>query len=766
FLNLCGTVYKGGNLLFTSDGNQVISPVGNRLSIFDLVNNKVVTLPCENNKDIYRIALSPNGSLLISIDLDGRALLVNYCKGVVLSDFNFKNKVSDIKFSPDGRFFAVAIGKQLQVWRSPSLCKEFAPFILHRKYTGHHDALTSVNWSGDSKLLITGSKDMTARIYTAHPVEDFTPITLTGHRNSVVNVFFAVSMEYFRFVWHLRTSCTQWDPLSEVKPYFLYVSGIAEMLSDSISQRRVSSVAINASGDWLAFGCSRIGQLLVWEWKSETFILKQQGHFYDMNVLDFSSNGQYIVTGGDDSKVKVWNTRSGFCFVTFKEHSAAVTGVRFSPRDKVIFSSSLDGTVRAFDLMRYRNFRTFTSPSPVQFLSLAIDVSGDIVCAGSLDTFEIFVWSVRTGHLVELLTGHEGPVTCLEFSPSVPVLYSGSWDHSVRVWDVFERKGTPEVLVHKSDVRALALRPDGGELCVSSLDGDLTIWDLSDNRQSGSLNCRRDIGTGRKQSDLVSSNNNPSGKCFTGLCYSADGRCLVAGGKSRYVCIYELSQKVLLKKFRVSKNQSLDGISEKLNSKFMTEAGPLQTIDHAEDSEEEGRYDLYLPGVAKGDLSSRRTRPEIQVKSVRFSPTGCSWAACTTEGLLIYSLDERATFDPFDLDPDVTPARVLSLLQDQEYHKSLSMAFRLNEKPFIKHVVESIPLENILPTVQALHPSYVVKLLAYTSEALDSTVHLEFYLTWCFHIFNCHGRYIKARSFALSSLFYSNCLAIFIRIMI
>ncbi|XP_063900353.1 uncharacterized protein LOC135119904 [Zophobas morio] len=623
---------------------------------------------------------------------------------------------------------------------------------------------------------------MTARIYTAHPVEDFTPITLTGHRNSVVNVFFAVSMEYvytiskdgalftwknlssdgistlkwslekkFYFEKHAQVTSSAFHPTLQllVVGFSSGLFGIYELPVPngihflSISQRRVSSVAINASGDWLAFGCSRIGQLLVWEWKSETFILKQQGHFYDMNVLDFSSNGQYIVTGGDDSKVKVWNTRSGFCFVTFKEHSAAVTGVRFSPRDKVIFSSSLDGTVRAFDLMRYRNFRTFTSPSPVQFLSLAIDVSGDIVCAGSLDTFEIFVWSVRTGHLVELLTGHEGPVTCLEFSPSVPVLYSGSWDHSVRVWDVFERKGTPEVLVHKSDVRALALRPDGGELCVSSLDGDLTIWDLSDNRQSGSLNCRRDIGTGRKQSDLVSSNNNPSGKCFTGLCYSADGRCLVAGGKSRYVCIYELSQKVLLKKFRVSKNQSLDGISEKLNSKFMTEAGPLQTIDHAEDSEEEGRYDLYLPGVAKGDLSSRRTRPEIQVKSVRFSPTGCSWAACTTEGLLIYSLDERATFDPFDLDPDVTPARVLSLLQDQEYHKSLSMAFRLNEKPFIKHVVESIPLENILPTVQALHPSYVVKLLAYTSEALDSTVHLEFYLTWCFHIFNCHGRYIK-----------------------
>lgn len=31
-----GTVYRKGNLLFTPDGNCVISPVGNRITIFDL----------------------------------------------------------------------------------------------------------------------------------------------------------------------------------------------------------------------------------------------------------------------------------------------------------------------------------------------------------------------------------------------------------------------------------------------------------------------------------------------------------------------------------------------------------------------------------------------------------------------------------------------------------------------------------------------------------------------------------------------------------
>jgi periodic tryptophan protein 2 len=37
FSNLCGTVYRQGNLLFTPDGNSLISPVGNRVTVFDLV---------------------------------------------------------------------------------------------------------------------------------------------------------------------------------------------------------------------------------------------------------------------------------------------------------------------------------------------------------------------------------------------------------------------------------------------------------------------------------------------------------------------------------------------------------------------------------------------------------------------------------------------------------------------------------------------------------------------------------------------------------
>ena len=63
----------------------------------------------------------------------------------------------------------------------------------------------------------------------------------------------------------------------------------------SISQEKISSVAVNATGEWLAFGAKKLGQLLVWEWQSESYVLKQQGHFFDMNTLAYSPDAQYVV---------------------------------------------------------------------------------------------------------------------------------------------------------------------------------------------------------------------------------------------------------------------------------------------------------------------------------------------------------------------------------------------------------------------------------------------------------------------------------------
>lgn len=62
-------MYNGGNIIFTPDGTSVISPVGNKITVFDLANHTSVTMPFENQGNIQRIALSPIGNILLSIDV-------------------------------------------------------------------------------------------------------------------------------------------------------------------------------------------------------------------------------------------------------------------------------------------------------------------------------------------------------------------------------------------------------------------------------------------------------------------------------------------------------------------------------------------------------------------------------------------------------------------------------------------------------------------------------------------------------------------------
>ncbi|KIJ61864.1 hypothetical protein HYDPIDRAFT_176835 [Hydnomerulius pinastri MD-312] len=815
FSNLCGTVYRQGNILFTPDGNTLLSPVGNRVSVFDLVNNKSRTLPFENRKNIAAIALSPDASLLISVDEDGRALLVNFRRGVVLHHFNFQKAVKDIQFSPDGKYIAATHDSHVQVWRTPNqLVREFAPFVLHRTYTGHHDEVLSIRWSPDSKCFITTSRDMTARLFTLDPLEGFRSKTFAGHRDAVIGAYFSangksiytVSRDGAVFTWKAKVTeadmdssddeaaadpkssstpdsiartrwgvhernyfnlpstkvvCTTFHPSSNllVVGFSTGVFGLWELPQFtnihtlSISQEKISSVAMSPSGEWLAFGARKLGQLLVWEWQSESYILKQQGHFFDMNTLGYAPDGQTIATGGDDGKLKVWSIHSGFCFVTFSEHTAPVMDVAFAKQGSVLFSASLDGTVRAFDLIRYRNFRTFTSPSPVQFSAIAVDPSGEVVAAGSTDSFEVFLWSVQTGKLLDVLSGHEAPISSLAFCPSgANQLASGSWDRTVRIWSVFNRSRAVEPLTLSSDVLSLAFRPDGAEIAASTLDGQITFFDVREGKQTNVIDGRKDISGGRKADDRVAAANSSSTKAFTSMTYTADGTCILAGGNSKYVVLYDVreGEGVLVKKFQISENLSLDGTEEFLDSRKVNSAGINTDLidDRGDASDLEDRADTTLPGATRGagDMSVRKYRQEARTKCVRFSPTGRAWAAASTEGLLIYSLDDTLAFDPFDLTIDLTPQSVLDVLSEREFLKALVLAFRLNEKPVIRRVYENIPRSDVRLVARQVPVVYISALLHFVAEHLEKSPHLEFDLLWVQAVLMSHGRYLRDRN--------------------
>eukprot|EP00554_Chaetoceros_debilis_P002082 CAMPEP_0194084746 /NCGR_PEP_ID=MMETSP0149-20130528/14765_1 /TAXON_ID=122233 /ORGANISM="Chaetoceros debilis, Strain MM31A-1" /LENGTH=901 /DNA_ID=CAMNT_0038767491 /DNA_START=99 /DNA_END=2804 /DNA_ORIENTATION=+ len=839
---LCGSAYgvpnatnttssstSGGNILYTSSGNVLLSPVSNRVQVIDLLTHTATTLSCEARSNIKTIALSPDDRLLLIVDVDNHAMLVNFHRSVILHRFSFKRNVRICEFSPCGLYFAVSYGNHIQVWHAPGLRREFAPFVLHRTYTGLGDGVVDIQWSSDSSVVMACAKNGTTRIWSVQTVEGYEPATLSGHKSGVVGAYFEkispgtgnrlrkvytisgdgtvvswscsysddseedgtknnliessnAAVSFFgggsgndlftsngtaandessspqadhlvkakwkataRHYFHQDTDVTATNFSMEnnllIVGFASGVFGLYELPSMSnihtlsLSNQVIKTVAINSTGEWLAFGCPSTQQLLVWEWRSETYIIKQRGHAFGMKCMAYSSDGVVVATGGEDGSIKLWNTSSGFCYCTLKSHTAPITACVFS-NSSVVLSASYDGTVRAHDLHRYRNFRTYTTPTPCQFTSLAVDPSGEVIVAGTMDPFHIYTWSMQSGKLLDILTGHVGPVSELTFHPTRGTLASASWDGTVKIWDLYKREGEPESIRHAQDVVCVSFRPDGKEMCTGTIGGLLSVWNVEDCSLICEIDGKKDIAGGRKMNDRMTSDSNASSRYFTSVCYSADGSCVLAGGNSKYICIYEVSQQILVKKFQVSFNRSLDGILDQLNSKLLGDGGPIDVNDASGD---EADFSSNIPGAKRGDDGTRKSKVEVLTSQVAFSSTGREWAAVSNEGLHVYSLDDDMIFDPIALTEEITPGAVQSNLRDGKHSTALLISLHLNEFALVQQVLEETPYGSIPHVVKTIGPEHLERLMQYISKCMTGSPHLEFYMQWCLHLLRTHG---------------------------
>ena len=123
--------------------------------------------------------------------------------------------------------------------------------------------------------------------------------------------------------------------------------------------------------------------------------------------------------------------------------------------------------------------------------------------------------------------------------------------------------------------------------------------------------------------------------------------------------------------------------------------------------------------------------------------TGRDFAAATTEGLLLFSLESNMIFDPFELDEDVTPKATRQHVRNSNYNIALSMALRLNETDLIREVMEQIPPEEVNLLTTQLSEKLVTHVLKFIGGELESTRHLGYYAKWSYCLMMNHGLWIR-----------------------
>ena len=855
FSNLLGIVHNTGRVLFLKDDtNILLSPLGNKILCLDLKYGTSQTLPIEIHSNIDFIDITSDSKILIIVDILGYCLVVNFPKQIVISHFNFRNKISALKISPNNKFLAVGIGKGVQIFEMPNLIKEYEPFVLYRKYTAfHNDKITSINWSYDSRFILTGSKDTNVRILNLFKIPGYYPYTFTGHKKKIITALFSNDMnriysisqdgllliwkfvdeqsdefkKHINFVKNIKPKKNyKYDKIYkkqekneeeeendddknndnilgldsdeeendesikeeniidtkyysefekkilkgrfilEKKEQFVINSKVvmceitqnisSELSEDNnilvlglqngsfsiysmnnfenkyslkISDAKISSLSINPSGKWIAFGSKYLNQLFVWEWKSESYIYKQQGHMNDINLIAFSPEGGQLASGADDGRIKVFDISSSNCLITFTDHTAKITGLQYAlNKSNLLISSSLDGTIRAYDLIKYKNFRIMTTPKQTQLICCSVDYSGEIVAAGSLDTYNIFVWSIKTGDLIDVLNGHTGPVSCLAFSHINDILISGSWDNTVKMWELYTKKGISETYEHNSKITAIALSPNDKEVAVSTLNGELYTWDIDTGSIKNILDVSKDIWGGRLNEEKIAAKNATRNKYLNSIHYNLPGNLLICGGNSQYVLIYDMQYQILIKKFVLTHNRSLNGLLYKLNSKYDNNKTLLQQDNNGLDSEDELEYNNKQKNILPGNKTN--LIPEVKINSIKFSNTNRSFAVGTTEGIYIYSLDKSLSFNKLSISIEVTLKDALDAFENNNYIKGIIYSIYLKKIDLLDKYFNSIPISQVQLIVDKIPFSLVSPLLDYLCIKLEKDIHLQYVMIW------------------------------------
>jgi WD40 repeat protein len=170
---------------------------------------------------------------------------------------------------------------------------------------------------------------------------------------------------------------------------------------DIETQRRVSE---SDEGYADTFVMDHAHDRLIYAAPSGLIYVSESGNFKDFYLLEahngkiwalaVSRSGNYLVSGGADTTLKVWDINERRLIYEFNDHSLPVLSVAISRNSNILASASSDKTAKVWDLTKGVILREFLHEE--QVVSVGLSSDGTIIATGTKNDL-VNLWNTKTG---------------------------------------------------------------------------------------------------------------------------------------------------------------------------------------------------------------------------------------------------------------------------------------------------------------------------------------------------------------------------------
>ena len=454
------TEYDSG-IRFSPDGRALAVGNSKTTRFWDVATGKEIPDFLKISQENFLLmGLSPDGKVFAARGNDQSIKIWEIATGRNIATFKgHADLVVDAKFSPDGKTFATGS------WDGTAKIWDIKTGLELHTLKGHTGRIYDIAFSPDGKVLATGgTADFTIKLWNTATGREFT--SFKGHVSEISALAFSPDGRKLASGGNDKTVRVWNIPQNEINDL---LEGHTELIKAMVFSPDGKSLA-TASNDQT---------VKLWDVAKGQAIRTLKGHADLVNAAAFSPDGRILATGGDDKLLKLWDIATGRELLTIKSASDIST-VAFSPDGKTVATSYWqDHPVIELWKVADGQLVGILNGHTGWVWSVVFSPDGkQLVTAGDDHTARL--WDIATRQEISIFNGNTKANYAADFSPEgqMLVLEQTNKDRTLRLFDAPTKRELAAFKGNSDEVTSFAFSPDGKRLVTGSWNDTVRIWDV------------------------------------------------------------------------------------------------------------------------------------------------------------------------------------------------------------------------------------------------------------------------------------------------